>query len=738
MKNRNIALGVLATVFFAAAFPVYSNVKFSGMDLNNDDYLIYSVEHDIPGSIPYKSLFLTKLGESSLSQDPKLITCFPERMELVAGGTCLQLRNRYGTAVYSIADEKLSWVSTADEIPVDYRNLGTVCVSPNGKMTCSVIQKRNAIGELILKNTESGESVVLDSSSSFSSSGLNARWSPDSKVLLYEKNGAVYFVTADSAFKKTQIPESYRKIGDGTISNVQWTKNKSILYISGDIVYVISENELYTRGLYAALLGNGKIAGRLSTPFNNSRDKFWCSADGKKIAVASEKNTITLYELPKDSVYDYAKVLHLYPLTELKGNIVNVNVMWDASANPWLWLDMASYDSGKKISCVYDFKEKLTLVRQLNNSIDPVLSPDGKMVAFTDSGKLVVASLQGFGDISSFNLEQVVCASWDGNKALYVGGTESVRYWMPGLESKVLFISSAKKSFWNGGLVVSRIGLDDQPYAYDSEKGTWKKVVCSVKTPVYSEKNGSFRVFSGNALNKKFDNAIYVRSLSGDVKTYSISKQTDIPTAPAKKVSLVFDAMENADGLASILCALNEYGIKGTFFINGEFIRRYPVETKQIALSGNECASMFYSSADLVKNNFIIDEDFIKRGLGRNEDEFYNATGKELALFWHAPNYSDTQDMVDWGMNAGYSYVNSFAEFSDSTSFACEDGKKYYSAARLIDAYSDRLYDGMIIPVSVGKPKGSREDYLYEKIDILISSILNSGYEIVGIRDLKK
>ena len=59
-----------------------------------------------------------------MSQDPKLITCFPERMELVAGGTCLQLRNRYGTAVYSIADEKLSWVSTADEIPVDYRNLG--------------------------------------------------------------------------------------------------------------------------------------------------------------------------------------------------------------------------------------------------------------------------------------------------------------------------------------------------------------------------------------------------------------------------------------------------------------------------------------------------------------------------------------------------------------------------------------------------------------------------------------
>ena len=32
-------------------------------------------------------------------------------------------------------------------------------------------------------------------------------------------------------------------------------------------------------------------------------------------------------------------------------------------------------------------------------------------------------------------------------------------------------------------------------------------------------------------------------------------------------------------------------------------------------------------------------ENFIRRGLARNEDDFYEATGSELSLVWHMPNY---------------------------------------------------------------------------------------------------
>ena len=44
----------------------------------------------------------------------------------------------------------------------------------------------------------------------------------------------------------------------------------------------------------------------------------------------------------------------------------------------------------------------------------------------------------------------------------------------------------------------------------------------------------------------------------------------------------------------------------------------------------------------------------------------------------------------------------------------------------------------MIIPVSIGKTSGTRKDYLYEKLDLLISAILDKGYEITDVRGLKK
>ena len=52
------------------------------------------------------------------------------------------------------------------------------------------------------------------------------------------------------------------------------------------------------------------------------------------------------------------------------------------------------------------------------------------------------------------------------------------------------------------------------------------------------------------------------------------------------KIILAVDALDDASGLSSILYVLKKYKIPATFFINGEFIRRYPKETVQVAKSG--------------------------------------------------------------------------------------------------------------------------------------------------------
>ena len=198
-----------------------------------------------------------------------------------------------------------------------------------------------------------------------------------------------------------------------------------------------------------------------------------------------------------------------------------------------------------------------------------------------------------------------------------------------------------------------------------------------------------------------------------------------------KKVALIFDASDNSDGLPQILSALKKYNVKGTFFINGEFIRRYPLETKQIVQNGQKCASMFFTTSDLTSPGFAMTEDFIRRGLARNEDEFYQATGTELNLYWHAPDYKVTDAIKEYGKLAGYSYVNNNFKYSDTDI-------QTIKPEILINEYNSilKFANYGIIPVSVGYSTGIHEDPLYAHMDLLISALLDAGYEIVELEKL--
>ena len=60
-----------------------------------------------------------------------------------------------------------------------------------------------------------------------------------------------------------------------------------------------------------------------------------------------------------------------------------------------------------------------------------------------------------------------------------------------------------------------------------------------------------------------------------------------------REVSLVFNAIDSVEGLTEILGVPSNYGVRATFFVNGEFIRRHPGAVKEIADSGHEVGSLF-------------------------------------------------------------------------------------------------------------------------------------------------
>ena len=57
-------------------------------------------------------------------------------------------------------------------------------------------------------------------------------------------------------------------------------------------------------------------------------------------------------------------------------------------------------------------------------------------------------------------------------------------------------------------------------------------------------------------------------------------------------------------------------------------------------------------------------------------------------------------------------------------------------ANAIIEHIVSQLKDGMVIPVAVGVTGGSRDDFLYDKLDLLLVAILDAGYDIVSVSEL--
>jgi hypothetical protein len=60
----------------------------------------------------------------------------------------------------------------------------------------------------------------------------------------------------------------------------------------------------------------------------------------------------------------------------------------------------------------------------------------------------------------------------------------------------------------------------------------------------------------------------------------------------------------------------------------------------------------------------------------------------------------------------------------------------YLPAGRLIERVVAEKKPGSIVPIRVGIPRGGREDYLFQKLDLLIDALLKKGYRIVPVTTL--
>ncbi len=723
-------------------FSAVSEISFENPQINSDGKILFAVKHDLVGTQSYRTLFMT---DAAKTKNVSVLTCFPEKMEILAGGKILQVRNRYGSARYSFEDASLSWISQFKVFPSDAKCLEQQSVSSDGKWIAYLKKTGTVRSSLVLRNALTSEEKVLDSDAEFSYEGVPAKWSPDGKILIYEKGGAIYFCEPTALFKGTEVADEFRKIGNGCLNCVAWPNVKNIIYINGGVIYKISTNELYTRGIYSSVVGSGAVIGRLPLGFDDRKDRFWVNSDISRIVTVKADSIVSSYKI-NGLMNSNAESVYSKPFSNDAGTSVDYRVFWTSDYNQILWVKLVG-NNGEKRAGIFRFSDRLELLKIVENPGEPALSPDGKKLAFTQNGSLFIYEMDTWTECVHISDENIISYAWNGPNSIITGGDSFVR--ALGVFSskkisgggKILFLSSAKSAYWLDSETVCALSAGKTPsfYIYDKYKNSWRESVTGEREFLTSVQNGKYRVFVGNTGNPVYNNTVYVRSLLGKGFTKAVFDETVRTDVSLKRVALVFDAADNAEGVSSVLSVLSDYGIRATFFLNGEFIRRYPKETNQIAKSGHDCGSMYFAVTDLTEKKFVYDEEFIRRGLARNEDEFFDVTGCELSPVWHAPFYKSNEKIRKAGEASGYRYIEAGRlAFDTFTLEQAASGKQWYLDARdIVAVFAENAEDGMVIPVNLGISGGTRTDYLYEKLSLLIGSLLDAGCQFVLAQNLK-
>lgn len=754
---------IVSRIFLCLAFiPLFAEISFLSPDINNRNEVLFSVKATIPGRESYQTLFMHSIDTGKMDQ----LTFYPEAMESLGGGTLLQIRNRFGTGRYNTQTDTFSWVDDYKPFHsggrISFGMLQDVSSSPDGRWQVSIEPLTPARGRLIIYDIKKEMRFIL--SESVERGSIPVSWAPDSSILVYSLDNTLYFSRPESFFTTTLLDAQYRILGPGTINCISWFSASRLLYVFDNTVYRIQSSELFSRALYTPLIGVGELAGKLPCPFIPGEDTICASPDGNEIMLS--KNGRNVYYCPLEGD-DYISITRpaLLPYLLLPGNTASVSFVWTADGTPAVFGE--SVEDGKKnmkawrLSTISGGKI-FSPISVPSNASSISRSHDGSFVSFITPQGLFVYSTSSWQEVAAFRDETVVSAVWAEAPYIYIGGTESVRKWnYQTLNSSLLFLSSTISYGWDE--IGTSILADTTKLGRFMFTGMmkWSNAAASKLRPGSTSANSGWRLYldSGHGY---YANMLYARAATSPGGTKPLiaepvgkldslmdtsgtaSASSDIFTNGSRtgfrQVALVFDAMDSLDGLPEILHVLDQYKVRSTFFINGEFIRQHPAAVNEIVKAGHQCASLFFTTWDLTGTKYRIDEDFIVRGLSRNEDDFYSATGQELTLLWHAPYYVASPLIINAGKKAGYRYISSDVSVLDWVTV--EQNRLmpdlYRSSARLIEDIIEAKKPGSIIPVRVGKVQGERSDYLYEKIDLLINALTEAGYDVVTVDTLIK
>ncbi len=770
-----------ACMLLALTIPAAAETIFGGLDLSDQDILLFQAEVDAPGLGTYTSLFSADLsavsasfsdaavaGGDILQQAPVTpLSFYPELVSYLPQLEAVQIQNRFGLFRGSVESREFRPVSGfegfTDGASIATGRLIPVTASPDGRYLTILEPTSAAYGQLVLVATATGERHVVSAQVELSTETEPARWSPDSRFFVYSRGKRVFYFSLPQYERGRVLTESFRELGPGTIASVRWSTRSSLFYLNGSLVYEIEGAEFFTRSLYAGLLQIGTIRGKLPFPFDAGFDAFWIAPDGRNILLNKGGRNLFVLYLDEDDFVDDGQILTL-PALFLPRNTRVRQVIWTELGE--LVVLAGGIEQGRTDSALFRMSllagvGELDFERTDDSMVaELALSPDERTVALLESGGVRFRNSATWREEAFVATPDPLHAVWVEAGQLLVAGRSRIEIVTPAGDRRLLtFAQTDDHSVLDDGTIVVQSDGEYFEYQRSATGSRWVPSRFSVESR--REVAGSrFRVFLESLNSGSYRNIVMVRRARGvgtsrlfppPQTQYEMFPQVTEPVdfsffthgsrIRRREVSLVFNAVDSVAGLTEILLTLDAYDLRATFFLNGEFIRRHPAAVREIAASGHEVGSLFFAYFDMSDRRFQLTEEFIREGLSRNEDEYYAATGDELSLLWHAPYYFTSDEVISWGEQANYVYVGRDVDSLDWVPLFGQDGVSslYEPSADLVERVLELKQPGSIVSVQVGTlddARGGRDDYLFQRLDILINGLLSQGYQLVPVSTL--
>lgn len=750
---------LLVLMFLGTLILLNAEVVFSDLDLSESDTLLFQAESTRPGEESYRTLFVTDIGKNRMEQ----LTFFPERITYLSEQNQLQIQNRFG--VFR-TDNTLTRMGPVGRFPafvngkeVEIGQIIPAGASPDGAYILYLLPSSASYGDLVLFDAATQREETIAQGVEISFEGPNAKWSPRSDFFVYTKEKELFYYSVDQFENNRVMAEEYRKIGDGNIHSVRWdNENSTLFYVHGSLVYKIMSAEFFTGAIYSEIVKPGTIIGKIPFDFNIVFDRFWISPNGSTMLLNKGGRNLFLYYLTDHDYAETAEIVEL-PYMYLPRSERVRRVLW-TEADMVTILTGGIDGGGEKTSLFHldlTAKQPVFSKAQIEGARDITLSPNHEKIALLMEDRLEIRGSLSFSLIQSVSLASPLQMVWKDEEEVFIAGENFtvLRNLQTGKEQIVCFSQPNGHGFDEDTRnILVKVGY--RTFELDRTEQSWREKN-SFTAGSARNFSKSYRVYLENSNRGSYQNMVMVRKIKGygtdplfspPAIGYESFPDKDDPVdfsnfshgsrIRRREVAIVFNAIDGVEGLTETLNTLKAYGIKATFFINGEFIQRHPDAVKQIAETGHEVGSLFSSYFNLTDAKYSVDETFIKKGLARNEDAYFNTTGKEVSLLWHTPYYVVSSEILKAAETMNYIHISRDIDSLDwvTKEYAQRLSGIYMPAADLVERILEKKKPGSIIPIRLGKSEGSRDDYLFQKLDLLFDGLLSLGYEVVPVSTL--